>query len=137
MPSVQRNCVRIHYEVEGEGSPLLLHAGAAGDLEGWRLAGYAEALRAEHRLILMDPRGHGHGDKPRDPAAHRIEQHRDDVRAILDAAGSDRVTFVGYSDGLKVRAALAESDPGRVSALIDIDGLEPRDPTEPKSQDRQ
>lgn len=136
MPFITRGGVRIHFEVEGEGSPLLLHAGGVGDLESWRLAGYVDALRAEHQLILMDHRGHGMSDKPRDPAAHRIEEYREDVRAVLKAVGCDRVIFVGFSDGSKVGAALAESDPGRVSALIDIDGLEPRDLTDPESRDR-
>jgi pimeloyl-ACP methyl ester carboxylesterase len=137
MPFITRGGVRIHYEVQGEGLPLLLHAGGAGDLESWRLAGYVDALQSEHRLILMDHRGHGRSDKPRDPRAHRIEEYRDDVRAVLDAAQCDRAIFVGYSDGSKVGAALAEGDPGRVSALIDIDGLEPRDLTDPMSRDRQ
>lgn len=137
MPFVGRKGVKIHYEVEGDGSPLLLHPGAAGDLETWRLAGYVNALRSEHRLILMDHRGHGTSDKPRDPSAHRIEEYHDDVLAVLDAAGCDRVVFVGYSDGSKVGATLAESDPDRVFALIDIDGLEPRDLTDPMSRDRQ
>jgi len=137
MPFITRGVVKIHYEVEGEGSPLLLHAGGVGDLESWRLAGYVEALRSEHRLILMDHRGHGMSDKPRDPIAHRIEEYRDDVRAVLDAAGCDCAIVVGYSDGSKVGAALADSSPGRVFALVDIDGLEPRDLTDPKSLDRQ
>lgn len=137
MPFVTRNGVKIHYEVEGDGSTLLLHAGAAGDLESWRLAGYVDALRPEHQLILMDHRGHGTSDKPRGPMAHRIEEYHDDVRAVLDAVGCDRVVFVGYSDGSKVGATLAESNPGRIFALIDIDGLEPRDLTDPMSRDRQ
>lgn len=137
MPFVDRQGVKIHYEVEGDGSPLLLHPGAAGDLESWRLAGYVNALRSEHRLILMDHRGHGASDKPPDPKARRIEEYHDDVLAVLDAAGCDRVVFVGYSDGSKVGATLAESNPGRVFALVDIDGLEPRDLTDPMSRDRQ
>jgi len=59
------------------------------------------------------------------------------VRAVLDAVGGARTIFVGFSDGSKVGATLAESDPGRVFALIDIDGFEPRDLTDPKSRDRQ
>ncbi|MGA8711136.1 MAG: alpha/beta fold hydrolase [Thermoplasmata archaeon] len=137
MPFITRGGVKIHYEVEGEGPPLLLHTGGAGDLESWRLAGYADALRSEYRLILVDHRGHGKSDKPDSPTAHRIEEYRDDVRAVLDAVGCARTIFVGFSDGSKVGATLAESDPGRVFALIDIDGFEPRDLTDPKSRDRQ
>jgi pimeloyl-ACP methyl ester carboxylesterase len=54
----------IHYEVEGAGSPILLHAGylaAAGD---WYDLGYVEALKDDYRLILLDPLGQGVSDKP-------------------------------------------------------------------------
>ena len=44
MPTIDSAGVRIHYEVEGDGPPLVLHTGGGGDLEMWRLAGYTEGL---------------------------------------------------------------------------------------------
>lgn len=136
MPFTTRNGVRIHFQTEGNGPSLLLHAGAVGDGESWRLAGYVRALRPDFHLILMDPRGRGKSDRPRGPGAHRIEEYREDVRSVLDELHRDRAVLVGASDGSKVCAAFAEKYPERVAALIDIDGLEPRDLTDPDSRDR-
>jgi pimeloyl-ACP methyl ester carboxylesterase len=122
MPTVIRNGVVIYYELEGEGSPLVLHTGAGGDMAMWRLAGYADGLRDRHRLILIDHRGHGKSSRPADVRSHWIEEYRDDVLAVLDATDSRRAAFVGYSYGAKVGYALAEAFPERVSALIDLDG---------------
>jgi pimeloyl-ACP methyl ester carboxylesterase len=42
---------------------VLLH-GTSGSLQDWRGAGYVAALRGDHRLVLIDLRGHGQSDKP-------------------------------------------------------------------------
>jgi pimeloyl-ACP methyl ester carboxylesterase len=133
MPTVDRNGVGIYYELEGDGSPLVLHTGAGGDLAMWRLAGYSDGLRDRHRLILIDHRGHGKSSRPADVRSHRIQEYRDDVLAVLDATDSRRAAFIGYSYGARVGYALAESDPERVSALIDLDGTT-ADHTEPAVQ---
>ena len=56
--------VRVYYEVEGDGPPLLLIHGFGQGGERWRGAGYVEALRDGHRVIVVDLRGHGRSDKP-------------------------------------------------------------------------
>jgi pimeloyl-ACP methyl ester carboxylesterase len=62
--------VRIHYEIEGSGQPLVLHHGSFASGADWGDLGYVDALKREHLLILMDARGHGASDKPHDPAAY-------------------------------------------------------------------
>lgn len=64
MPYVNNEGVRIYYEVEGQGPPLVLIAGLTGNLKTWRLYGYVKELKGDYRLILLDPRGHGDSDKP-------------------------------------------------------------------------
>jgi pimeloyl-ACP methyl ester carboxylesterase len=122
VPFVERNGVRIHYEVEGTGPPIVLIPGLGGSLEMWPYIG-RPGLFPDHQLILVDPRGHGRSDKPRDPAAHRIEEYRDDVRAVMDATHTDRALLWGISDGSKIGIALADKYPERVAAQIDHDGL--------------
>ena len=61
MPFADNNGVRIHYQVEGEGPPLVLHHGLAGTLEDWRYFGYVEELKRDYQLILMDARCSSHG----------------------------------------------------------------------------
>ncbi len=57
MPYANNNGTRIHYEVEGVGPPLLLQHGTTGSWEDWAEFGYAQPLRKEYRLILVDARG--------------------------------------------------------------------------------
>ena len=64
MPYADNQGVRIYYEVEGQGPPLVLGHGGSYTLEMWREWGYTDGLRDEHQLILLDFRGHGRSDKP-------------------------------------------------------------------------
>ena len=52
MQYVKSEDVQVHYEVEGEGSPLILQHGFTDDLIVWKDAGYSVALRPGRRLIL-------------------------------------------------------------------------------------
>ena len=68
MPQVNNNGVRIHYEVTGDGPPLVLHHGFSDDLRCWDDYGYVAALAPHYRLIMIDGRGHGrsrHATRPR------------------------------------------------------------------------
>ena len=56
MPYATNNGVRIYYEVEGAGPPLILHHGSFGSGEDWRELGYTESLKHEYQLILLVPR---------------------------------------------------------------------------------
>lgn len=127
---------RIFYEVEGDGFPIVLHTGAGGDLLMWRGAGYTTGLRG-YRLILMDHRGHGRSDKPRDVELHRMERYVADVIAVLDATGIDRAAFWGYSDGTRVGYALATAHPDRVTALICQGGMDAADATGQRKEAKQ
>lgn len=109
--------MHIHFEVRGEGPPLVLMHGFAGRLESWQLAGYVTALEATHRLILVDGRGHGRSDKPHDPEAYDLALRAGDVVAVLDALGIERAAYVGYSLGGWIGYGLMHHAPGRVSAL--------------------
>jgi pimeloyl-ACP methyl ester carboxylesterase len=117
MPTAVRHGVRIHFEVAGDGAPLLLHGGGPGDLRMWRHAGYVDGLN-DHRLILIDPRGHGLSSRPRGAAAYAIGEFAADVLAVLDAAEVDRCTVWGHGDGARVALELAADAPGRVGAVI-------------------
>jgi pimeloyl-ACP methyl ester carboxylesterase len=61
---------RLHYEVEGDGPPVVLHLGAGCDSELRHAAGYLEPLTTSHRCILFDHRGHGLSDEPRGAEAN-------------------------------------------------------------------
>ena len=72
MPYATNDGIRIHYEAEGDGPPLVLQHGFAWKVKSWAMAGYVDALKARYRLIRVDARGHGDSDKPHDPAAYSL-----------------------------------------------------------------
>ena len=57
MPYVESGGVRIHYQVEGAGSALVLQHGFTDSLASWHEFGYVSALAPDYKLILLDARG--------------------------------------------------------------------------------
>src|SRR5437660_822133 len=103
MPYATNDGVRIHFEREGSGPPLVLHSGFTQQLADWQAyGGYVDALKGDYDLIRIDPRGHGASDKPHDAANHTYEQRAADVLAVLDALGVAEAIFWGYSMGGRV-----------------------------------
>ena len=129
MPYATNDGIRIYYEREGSGPPLLLHHGFSLSLENWRENGYVSALKDDYELILMDARGHGQSDKPHDHTDYAFDKRVADVVAILDHAGIERAVFWGYSMGGHVGYAVVRYAPERFTAAI-IGGSQPysRDP---------
>jgi pimeloyl-ACP methyl ester carboxylesterase len=119
MPTVVSNGVPVHYEVEGDGPPLIRHTGGGGDLEMWRPAGYTEGLKGR-RLILMDHRGRGKSGRPNDMTHHGIDHYVRDVLAVADDAGAERFAFFGYSAGAAVGYRLAARHPAYVVSLVGL-----------------
>lgn len=115
--------VRLHYEVEGDGPPLVLHLGAGCDSELWRAAGYLEPLAKSYRCILFDHRGHGLSDRPRGAQANHIDRYVADVVALLDSLGLDKAAFWGYSAGISVGLKVAQQHPARIWALVGSGGI--------------
>ena len=63
MPYADNNGVRIHYHVEGEGTPLVLQHGLTSSIMRWYSFGFVDALKNDYRLLIIDARGHGDSDK--------------------------------------------------------------------------
>jgi len=110
----------IAYEVHGSGEPtLILVHGWSCDARYWReqLAHFA----ARHRVVTVDLAGHGHSGAGRETFTMRA--FGEDVRAVADAVGGDRLILVGHSMGGLVIAEAARLLPGRVLGLIGVDSL--------------
>jgi class 3 adenylate cyclase/alpha-beta hydrolase superfamily lysophospholipase len=115
--------VHVAYQVVGEGAvDLVLVHGWISHLEHqWEdpsLARFLERLASFSRLILFDKRGTGLSDRVADSALPTLEQRMDDVRAVMDAAGSTRAALFGISEGGPLSALFAATYPMRTSALI-------------------
>lgn len=126
MPYATNAGVRIHYESEGNGSglPLVGHSGVMTTIGIWYESGYVDALKADYRLILLDPRGHGDSDKPHDADAYGPAPTVADVLAVLDAVGLERAHYLGYSWGGRVGFDLGVQAPHRVLSLT-LGGMHP------------
>lgn len=79
-----------------------------------RLASFA-------RLILFDTRGMGLSDPVEGPAP--LEDWMDDVRAVMDAVGSERAAIVGHGHGGQLGILFAASHPERTHALVTINAF--------------
>jgi class 3 adenylate cyclase len=82
--------------------------------ESWR--NYYGTLASFARVILFDKRGTGVSDTV--SGAPTVEERMDDVRAVMDAAGSDRAALIGSADGAAMAASFAATYPDRTAALI-------------------
>ncbi len=123
--------VKIHYEVEGEGPPLVLMHWFNGSTEDWRMFGYVDALKEDYQLILIDMRGHGQSDKPHERAAYDAEVQANDIVAVLDELDIDKAHYFGYSLGATLGWALAKYAPERfASFIIGGEGPASHDPSE-------
>jgi pimeloyl-ACP methyl ester carboxylesterase/DNA-binding CsgD family transcriptional regulator len=119
--------VNIAYQVVGDGPiDLVLVLGWVSHLAYvWELpamAAFLNRLASFSRLILFDKRGCGMSDRVQ--PLPTLEQRMDDVRAVMDAAGSDRAALIGISEGGVMSALFAATYPERTAGLI-IDGSYP------------
>ncbi len=115
--------VNIAYQVVGDGPlDLVFVPGWISHLEvGWEEPSFARFLRrlaSFSRLILFDKRGTGLSDRVSVMELPTLEQRMDDVRAVMDAAGSERAALFGVSEGGPMSVLFAATYPRRTSALI-------------------
>jgi pimeloyl-ACP methyl ester carboxylesterase len=119
MPILDRDGVKIHYEVHGSGPTLLLTHGYSSTSTMWN--GQIDALSKHYKLVLWDMRGHGQSDYPEDPAAYSEALTISDMAALLDEVGATSAIVGGLSLGGYMSLAFYRSHPERVRALLIID----------------
>ena len=124
MPYVDNKGIRIYYEVDGNGTPLVLQHGSASSLQTWRQCGYVEELKNDFQCILIDARGRGKSDKPHVGEAYTLRSHVSDVVAVLDELQIRSAHYWGYSMGGWIGFGMAQFAPERLRALI-IGGAHP------------
>ncbi len=117
--------MRLCYEIEGDGPPLILHVGAGCDADLWRAAGYLEPLARSYTCVLFDHRGHGKSDHPTSVEANHIDRYADDVVALVEHLGHSRVSYFGWSNGIQVGLKAADLCPGIFDSLILLGAIPP------------
>ena len=117
MARVEVDGVGIHYEVTGEGRPVVLLHGFPDSGRLWRhqvpaLAG------AGFKVIVPDLRGYGRSDKPEEVEAYGLASVAGDVLAVLADAGEPRAHVVGHDFGAAVAWGLGSLTPDSVDHLV-------------------
>jgi pimeloyl-ACP methyl ester carboxylesterase len=113
--------VSIAYQVVGDGPfDVVVVPPSVSNVElGWDVPTvrvFLERLASFSRLIHFDKRGTGMSDRV--AGAPTLEMRMDDVRAVMDAAGSERAAVVGWSEGVAMSVLFAATYPQRVWALV-------------------
>jgi pimeloyl-ACP methyl ester carboxylesterase len=96
--TVEVNGVRLHYDVAGEGPPLVFVHGMCGQAEVW--AEQVSRLSDEFTCVTYDRRGHGSSSDTQ--VAHSVPLHGDDFAALVTHLGLPPVVLVGSSGGARV-----------------------------------
>ncbi len=118
MPYVQSNGVRIHYEVDGQGPPLVMVHGWSWSIADFYEYGWVQELQDSYELILIDPRGHGYSDKPHEVAAYDPKLMVQDILAVMDVLTISKTCYLGVSQGGVLGYGLLKYAPERLQALL-------------------
>jgi class 3 adenylate cyclase len=115
--------VNIAYQIAGKGPIDLVYVpGWVSNIEtAWEdphVSRFLERLASFSRLILFDKRGTGLSDRVSISELPTLEQRMDDVRAVMDAADSERAALFGASEGGVMCALFGATYPDRTAALV-------------------
>jgi pimeloyl-ACP methyl ester carboxylesterase len=110
----------ISFDVYGSGEPTLVFVhGWCCDARYWRMQ--VPHFSERYRVVTLDLAGHGHSGMIR--SQYSMPAFGEDVKAVTEAIGADRVILVGHSMGGSVIAEAARLMPDRVTGLIGVDTL--------------
>lgn len=114
MPEVQANGIRIHYQDEGAGPPVVLVSGLSYGMWAWRWV--APLLARSFRVVRLDNRGIDGSEKP--PGPYSTQLMAEDVLGLMDALRLPPCTLVGLSLGGMISQEVALARPERVERLV-------------------
>jgi pimeloyl-ACP methyl ester carboxylesterase/predicted glycosyltransferase len=117
---VERDGVRVFYEVYGSGAPtvLLLPTWSIVHSRAWKLQ--IPYLARHCRVVTFDGRGNGRSDRPREPAAYEPAEFAADALAVLEATDTERAFVLGFSSGAPRALLLAADHPDLVAGIVFI-----------------
>jgi pimeloyl-ACP methyl ester carboxylesterase/predicted glycosyltransferase len=115
---VERNGVRIFYEVYGDGEPtvLLLPTWSLIHSRHWKMQ--IPYLARHCRVVTFDGRGNGRSDRPREADAYAETEFAADAIAVMDQTKTERAVIVSFSKGAQRGLLLAANHPERVEAAV-------------------
>jgi pimeloyl-ACP methyl ester carboxylesterase/predicted glycosyltransferase len=118
--TVERDGVRVSYEVYGDGKPtiLLMPMWSIVHSRCWKMQ--VPFLSRHHRVITFDGRGNGQSDRPPGVDSYRSSEYAADALEIMDATGTDRAIVVSASRGASYALHLGSAVPKRVLGQVFI-----------------
>ena len=117
---VERDGVRIFYEVYGTGEPTVLLLPTWSIIQSRHWKAQIPYLARHARVITFDGRGNGRSDRPDAVNDYAEREFAADAVAVLDATGTDRAVLVGLSAGVLWGMLLAAEHPERVAGAVFI-----------------
>src|ERR1700730_15485927 len=107
---------KLTYRKLGSGPMLVCHPGGPGFSSSY-FADLA-SLWERFTLVMLNPRGTGASDRPKDPRAYQIDDYVADVEELRGHLGLDQILLLGHSHGGVVAQAYAAAHPARVQRLV-------------------
>jgi len=131
---VDRDGIRVFYEVYGSGEPTILFLPTWSIIHSrcWKMQ--IPYLARHCRVITFDPRGNGHSDRPEEPGGYDEAKFVADALAVLDATATERAIVVGFSMGSQRALLLAANHPERVEGMVFIGPALPLGTATPRSR---
>lgn len=106
--------IDLYYETYGVGQPLLLLHGFGGCSQNW--LPFSDKLSENHKLIIVDLRGHGHSSNPDNKFTHR--EAAQDVFLLLEKLGINQFSAMGMSTGGMILLHMATSRPSQIESMV-------------------
>lgn len=123
----------IHYEIAGEGKPVVLVHGFMGSSASWQKAVLRQALLdAGYKVVQLDLRGNGFSDKPHTVVAYQNDAEARDIMALMKHLKLTNYDAVGYSRGSIITARLLVLDKNLRSAVLGGMGADFTNPNWPR-----
>ena len=114
MPKADIGDAEIHYEISGDGPPLMLVPGLGGNGSFW--SNQVEAFRAHFRVIVHDHRGAGRSTHS--PIAYSVDQMAADTLRLMDALDIEAAHYVGHSTGGAIGQTIAQDAGHRLKSMV-------------------
>src|SRR4051812_3365136 len=128
---VERNGVKLHYEIYGEGAETIVF------LPPWSIV-HSRVYKAQlpyfserYRCVTFDPRGNGRSDRPEDVAAYSLDNYVADALGVMDATDAGAAIVVGLSFGGFLGSIIAAHHAECVKALVLVGTAAPVGPGYP------
>ena len=133
---VERDGVRLHYEVFGSGEPTVLLLPTWSIIHSRHWKAQVPYLARHARVVTFDGRGNGRSDRPSGVAAYLEAEFAADTLAVMDATGTGAAVLVGLSAGVLWGTRVAAEHPERVAGIAYIGPAVPEGPADRFDEER-